>query len=232
MSQEVNFNQLNIFTTCILILIFINSDKVKENILFRQINENQNLEVVRTVGNIINREDNKDNDIVLEPYIREILKQAGIEDRRFGLALQILFPIEGGYTNDPHDAGGRTKYGIAENFDGRRHNLDIKNITRVDAAKIYYTDYWIESRANKEELYLAIAIFNAYVHAGRIFSINKTADDYQNAMIYLDRTNLYYDRLDPRKFERYMRGYKRRTQFTRDYIKYHKDPDNNVKPIW
>lgn len=47
---------------------------------------------------------------------------------------------EGGYSNDPNDAGGETNLGIS-----RRSypNVDIKNLTKDVAAEIYYRDYLI-----------------------------------------------------------------------------------------
>lgn len=46
---------------------------------------------------------------------------------------------EGGYSNDPTDPGGETKYGISK----RAHpNLDIKNLTPEQALDIYLKEYW------------------------------------------------------------------------------------------
>lgn len=46
---------------------------------------------------------------------------------------------EGGYSCDPNDPGGETKYGICK----RDHpELDIKNLTRVQAIQIYFRDWW------------------------------------------------------------------------------------------
>jgi lysozyme family protein len=45
---------------------------------------------------------------------------------------------DGGYTNDPSDPGGETKWGIAK----RSHpELDIKNLTREMAKAIYVREY-------------------------------------------------------------------------------------------
>lgn len=45
----------------------------------------------------------------------------------------------GGYTNDPKDAGGETKWGISK----RAHpNLDIKNLTYKQAVEIYKEKYY------------------------------------------------------------------------------------------
>ncbi len=45
----------------------------------------------------------------------------------------------GGYTNDPSDSGGETKWGISK----RAHpQLNIKTLTFNDALKIYNLQYW------------------------------------------------------------------------------------------
>jgi lysozyme family protein len=47
--------------------------------------------------------------------------------------------LEGGYSNDPNDAGGETKYGIAKRW---HPNIDIKNLTLEGAKQIYRLEYW------------------------------------------------------------------------------------------
>jgi len=47
--------------------------------------------------------------------------------------------LEGGYVNDPDDAGGETKYGISKRA---YPHVDIANLTLDDARDIYYNDYW------------------------------------------------------------------------------------------
>ena len=50
--------------------------------------------------------------------------------------------INGGYTNDPLDPGGETKFGISK----RAHpNEDIKNLTVDRSKEIYYKFYWLPS---------------------------------------------------------------------------------------
>lgn len=46
---------------------------------------------------------------------------------------------KGGYTNDPKDPGGETKWGISKR---RYPSLNIKNLTRDDAIRLYKKDYW------------------------------------------------------------------------------------------
>ena len=49
---------------------------------------------------------------------------------------------EGGYVNAPQDPGGETKFGISKRA---YPNVDIKNLSRKQAIKIYYDDYWIKT---------------------------------------------------------------------------------------
>jgi len=78
---------------------------------------------------------------------------------------------DGGYTNDPRDPGGETKWGVSK----RAHpNLDIKNLTLDDAFKIYKEDYYdVYAEFKREPLVLddmpmpyAVAIFDTGVNCG------------------------------------------------------------------
>lgn len=69
--------------------------------------------------------------------------QSNVPDRypkKFLRAVTRVLADEGGYTNDPSDPGGETKYGIS-----RRSypDVDIPNLTREQAIAIYYRDYWV-----------------------------------------------------------------------------------------
>ena len=58
---------------------------------------------------------------------------------KFTDAVFLVLKQEGGYVNNPNDLGGETKYGICK----RDHpNIDIKNITPMQAMAIYQTNYW------------------------------------------------------------------------------------------
>lgn len=57
----------------------------------------------------------------------------------FDVAFDRLMGHEGGYINHPDDPGGETNWGISKR---QYPNLDIKNLTREDAKKIYFRDYW------------------------------------------------------------------------------------------
>lgn len=61
------------------------------------------------------------------------------EAKRFARAVETVLRHEGGYSNDPLDQGGETRFGIS-----RRSypSLDIKALTRAQAEEIYYRDWW------------------------------------------------------------------------------------------
>jgi lysozyme family protein len=57
----------------------------------------------------------------------------------FRLAIQKTLIHEGGYVNNPNDAGGETNFGISKR---EYPNLDIKNLTQDQAIEIYREGYW------------------------------------------------------------------------------------------
>lgn len=81
----------------------------------------------------------------------------------FDEAFEKLIGFEGGYTNDPRDPGGETKYGIS-----RRSypDLDIANLT-VDAAKaIYKRDFWDRAKCDSLPHDVAFQVFDCAVNSG------------------------------------------------------------------
>ena len=65
-----------------------------------------------------------------------------------------------GYTNDPVDAGGETRWGISK----RAHpDVDIANLSLEDALAIYHRDYWEAYRLDDFPSPLCIAMFDAFV---------------------------------------------------------------------
>lgn len=57
----------------------------------------------------------------------------------FESAFETLLTFEGGLSEDPHDPGGVTKYGISARSYPR---LDIPNLTKEKAKEIYWLDWW------------------------------------------------------------------------------------------
>jgi lysozyme family protein len=70
----------------------------------------------------------------------------------------------GGYTNDPNDPGGETKWGVSK----RAHpELDIKNLTQEKAQEVARNDYWTPLRLDelKSDL-MAAELFDTGYNCG------------------------------------------------------------------
>lgn len=57
----------------------------------------------------------------------------------FDSSFAALINSEGGYTNDPDDPGGETKFGISKRS---YPDIDIANLALDDAKAIYLRDFW------------------------------------------------------------------------------------------
>lgn len=100
-------------------------------------------------------------------------------DNNFTKAMQFVARWEwgnkpdGGYTNDPVDPGGETKWGISKRY---HQTLDIKNLAIDKAFEIYFSEYWLPSRCDRELLPEAVVIMDTAVNCGvkraRAFSQN------------------------------------------------------------
>ncbi len=124
-------------------------------------------------------------------------------DEDFKKAMKYVLGVEGGYSNRKEDLGGKTNYGITQNtFDyyNKKHNItqkDIKNITKEEAMKIYYDDFWKASGANKiEDNALKLMHFDAAINHGiggakRYYQ--KSKGDYDKYK--LERKNYYNNRV-------------------------------------
>tara|TARA_R110000744_G_scaffold92927_1_gene179678 strand:- start:9793 stop:10314 length:522 start_codon:yes stop_codon:yes gene_type:complete len=72
---------------------------------------------------------------------------------------------EGGYVNDPDDTGGETKFGISKRAYPK---TDIFRLTRDDAIKIYFRDYWLKYKCDSVPDDLQGILFDMAVnHGGR-----------------------------------------------------------------
>ena len=82
----------------------------------------------------------------------------------FDILIAKILLHEGGYVNDPDDAGGETKYGITK---ARYPNLDIKNLTPMQAIAIYKKDFYIPMKIEEiDDINLAMQYFDMGVNAG------------------------------------------------------------------
>jgi lysozyme family protein len=68
-----------------------------------------------------------------------------------------------GYTNDPDDNGGETKYGIAKNANP---HVDVTNLDWEGAKAIYYSNYWLTSKSNKMDGRVAALQFDGAINHG------------------------------------------------------------------
>jgi lysozyme family protein len=68
-----------------------------------------------------------------------------------------------GYVNDPLDAGGETKYGVAKNGNP---DLDITNLDWAGAKEVYYRRYWLAGDCDKLSPRLAVLHFDGCVNHG------------------------------------------------------------------
>lgn len=57
----------------------------------------------------------------------------------FTIIFDRIIGHEAGYVNNPADPGGETKWGISKRS---YPHLNIRDLTRDDAKKIYYEDFW------------------------------------------------------------------------------------------
>lgn len=68
-----------------------------------------------------------------------------------------------GYVNDPLDAGGETKFGIAKNGNP---DLDIAKLTWADAEAVYYDRYWAAGVCDRLPARVAVLHFDGCVNHG------------------------------------------------------------------
>ncbi len=78
-------------------------------------------------------------------------------------AIDFVLSYEGGYVNDPNDAGGETQYGISKRA---YPNLNIKALTVEDARNIYRKDYWEAVQAEQLPENMAFAVLDCAVNQG------------------------------------------------------------------
>jgi lysozyme family protein len=81
----------------------------------------------------------------------------------FDAAFNIVVGIEAGYSNNPADPGGETKYGITKR---QYPQIDIKNLTLDQAKAIYQRDYWSLCRCDELPWDMALVVFDCAVNQG------------------------------------------------------------------
>ena len=90
---------------------------------------------------------------------------------RFLDVLKVTLGFEGGYSDDPDDKGGETNLGITEGTFARAKvaglvskDMDIKDLTRFDAARIYKKFFWEPTKCYLLPAPLDLIIFDCAVN--------------------------------------------------------------------
>ncbi len=183
--------------------------------------------------------------------------------KNFEIALEFLFQAEGGYSNRSDDRGGPTNLGVTQttyNDYNRRHNLlykNIKDITRDEAIKIYYNDYWIPSGADSlSDPKMGILLFdtsvlhgvngakvlydksggdiNKFLQARRNSYDNIVANDssqmsnYRGWLNRVDHMESYLNNLDKNKLKKENTGFASNIENNMNVMFKHADKNGNI----
>lgn len=103
-------------------------------------------------------------------------------DEKFNEALSKTLKYEGGYNNVEHDAGGATNWGISLRYlkdiykshdwvdingDGVIDAKDIKDMSKEQAATLYYTQFWQRQHCDQiNDGKIAAKLFDVSVNMG------------------------------------------------------------------
>ena len=87
---------------------------------------------------------------------------------RFKKFLDYIFEVEGGFTDDENDRGGKTNWGITEE-EAREFGYtgDMRNLTKDFAKNIYLKKYYLGNKLDKiKNDKVALSIFDWAVNSG------------------------------------------------------------------
>ena len=111
------------------------------------------------------------NDKVLIDGIEYIKNQAfnnNTSDDVFNSIFEYILSVEGGYSNDKADKGGKTKYGIIE-VEARKYGYkgDMKDLTKDIAKDIYKNKYYLSNNLDKiKDKRVALSIADWTINSG------------------------------------------------------------------
>ena len=90
----------------------------------------------------------------------------------FPEAIVHILAAEGGYSNNPKDPGGETRYGITKRT-ARAHGYlgSMRTLPMATAARIYKISYWDVCQCGQLPPWLRLAVFDAAVHSGPAQSV-------------------------------------------------------------
>lgn len=147
----------------------------------------------------------------------------------FKKALDFLYPSEGGCSNNKNDKGGPTNMGVTQatyNYYCRKNNLPAKNvkyITRDEATKVYYDEYWKGSGADKiseTNPKMAVAVFDTAVLHGAATAKNYYEKSGGDLNKFLEIRQQSYDKIvakDPTQKDFY-KGWNNRVDNLKSYL--------------
>lgn len=108
--------------------------------------------------------------------------------QNFNEGLKLILSHEGGYSDHPSDPGGATNMGITHAVLAAHRGrsvtkAEVKALTRLEAADIYHSRYWMLCRCDELPTGMDVAVFDCAVNQGvsRAItllqkSVNVTAD--------------------------------------------------------
>lgn len=100
-------------------------------------------------------------------YIKSQLFNNTSEDV-FASIFEYILMVEGGYSNDKADKGGKTKYGIIE-VEARKYGYkgDMKDLTKKIAEDIYKNKYYLSNNLDKiKDKRVALSIADWTINSG------------------------------------------------------------------
>ena len=103
-------------------------------------------------------------------YIRKVAENVAtpLSNDVFGSIFEYILSVEGGYSNDKADKGGKTKYGIIE-VEARKYGYqgDMKNLTKEIAEDIYKNKYYLSNNLDKiKDKRVALSIADWTINSG------------------------------------------------------------------
>lgn len=158
-----------------------------------------------------------------------------------------------GYVNDPLDAGGETKYGIAKNAN---MDVDITNLDWQTAKEIYFYKYWLAGRCDQLPPRMAILHFDGCVNHGigraskflqqavgaqpdgvigpRTLGLANEGDELEICSRICDQRAAFYNAIVARKPDqvRFLKGWMRRINEMRDFVMNMPAEDSQEQPNW
>ena len=111
------------------------------------------------------------NDKVLIDGVEYIKSQSfnnNTSEDVFNKTFEYILSVEGGYSNDKADKGGKTKYGIIE-VEARKYGYkgDMKDLTKDIAEDIYKNKYYLSNNLDKiKDKRVALSIADWTINSG------------------------------------------------------------------